>query len=90
MSQMILSEAPNNCDSACAEIMKMAERELAAFFSAVKELFGMEQAQLAANDWLQELETTSALPAAIREWRLITIKAARRLAARLNVSSQPD
>jgi hypothetical protein len=34
--------------------MAMAERELAAFFNAVTELFGSEQALLSAEDGLQE------------------------------------
>lgn len=90
MTRMALSEAPNHCGSGGAEIMKMAERELAAFFNAVKQLFGAGQAQLAADDWLQELESTSPVPVAIREWRMITIKAARRLAIRLNPSFQHE
>jgi hypothetical protein len=74
----------------CADMTKLAERELGAFFNAVKQLFGAKQAQLAANDWLEELETANTLPVAIREWRLVTINAARRLARRLNVSFQHD
>ncbi len=77
-------------DTGCADITKMAERELGAFFNAVKKLFGTKQAELAANDWLEELETTNPLPVAIREWRLITINAARRLAVRLSFSFQTD
>jgi hypothetical protein len=90
MNQMVPSEAPKDHDADRADIKKMAERELGAFFSAVKKSFGVRQAQLAADDWLQELEASSALPIAIREWRLITIQAARRLATRLNVSFQHD
>ncbi|HVB85490.1 MAG TPA: hypothetical protein VNK23_02350 [Candidatus Dormibacteraeota bacterium] len=90
MNQMALSEGWQNHDPGFAGITKMAERELAAFFNAVRKLFGAKQAELAAKDWLQELETTSALPVATREWRLITIHAARRLASRLNVSFQRD
>lgn len=87
MNEMALSEMPGN-HKPCADVTRMAERELAAFFNAVKKLFGAKQAQLAANDWLDELETTDSLPVAIREWRLITISAARRLASRLNLSFQ--
>jgi len=39
----------------CADLMTMAERELSAFFNAVTQLFGSEQAELSAEDWLQEL-----------------------------------
>jgi hypothetical protein len=35
--------------------MTMAERELSAFFNTVTQLFGLEQAELSAEDWLQEL-----------------------------------
>ena len=69
----------------CAGLIPMAERELAAFFNAVTELFGSELAQLSAEDWLQELTATDALPASAREWRLITARASTRLATRLRL-----
>jgi hypothetical protein len=65
----------------------MAERELSAFFNAVTQLFGSEQAELSAKDWLQELMVAEGLPASTREWRLLTAKASTRLASRLSVSS---
>ena len=52
--------------------MTMAERELSAFFGAVTRLFGSEQAELAAEDWLHELIEIDGRPASAREWRLIT------------------
>jgi hypothetical protein len=82
MNQPVLVELPKNYDLGCAEIMKMAERELAAYVNAVT-LFGAKQAQLAARDWMQELETINALPLVPREWRAITINAAGRRATRL-------
>src|SRR5882762_5080245 len=42
-------------NSICMEQTRMAEHELSAFISAVKELFGPDQAQLSAVDWLDEL-----------------------------------
>ena len=55
MNQLSLSERPENYDSTCADLITMAERELAAFFfSAVTELFGSNQAGLSAEDWLHE------------------------------------
>ena len=72
----------------CADLMTMAERELSAFFNAVTQLFGSEQAELSAEDWLQELIDVDNLPASPREWRLITAKTSSRLANRLNASSQ--
>ena len=49
--------------------MMMAERELSAFFNAITELFGSEQAELSAEDWLHELIEIDGLPASTREWR---------------------
>jgi hypothetical protein len=43
-------------NSTCAEQIQLAERELASFIGAVKELFGPEQACLSADDWLEEFE----------------------------------
>jgi alkylhydroperoxidase/carboxymuconolactone decarboxylase family protein YurZ len=66
--------------------MAMAEQELSAFFNAVTQLFGSEQAELAAEDWLREVIEIDGLPASTREWRLITAKASTRLARRVNAS----
>jgi hypothetical protein len=65
----------------------MAERELSAFIVAVTELFGPEQAEESAEDWLRELVARTDLPASSREWRTLTIAAASRLASRLNAST---
>ena len=65
----------------------MAERELSAFFRAVTQLFGSEQAERAAEDWLQELIKIDGLPATTREWRLITAKVTIRLPGGVNASS---
>jgi hypothetical protein len=65
----------------------MAERELSAFFNAVTELFGSEQAQLSAEDWLHELIKIDGLPVSTREWRLITAKVLTRLPGGVNASS---
>ena len=72
---------------ACIEVMTMAERELSAFFNAVTQLFGPEQADLSAEDWLHELIKIDGLPASTREWRFITAQASTRLARRLSASS---
>ena len=71
----------------CADLMPMAERELSAFFNAVTQLFGSEQAELSAEDWLHEVIEIDDLPASAREWRLITAKVSTRLARRMNGSS---
>jgi hypothetical protein len=79
-------EPSKNDNSSCADFMTMAERELSAFFNAVQQLFGSEQAERSAEDWLHELAETESLPVSVREWRLITAKVARRLADRVNTS----
>jgi hypothetical protein len=67
--------------------MTMAGRELGAFLNAVTQLFGPEERELSAEDWLQELNRTERLPVSTREWRSITAKASTRLAGRVNRSS---
>jgi hypothetical protein len=74
----------DNNNSSCTGLMSTAERELGAFISAVTELYGPEQAQISAGDWLDELESMDGRREfASRELRLITIAAAARLANRL-------
>ncbi|MFZ0708045.1 MAG: hypothetical protein WAM71_20770, partial [Candidatus Korobacteraceae bacterium] len=51
-----------------------------AFFKAVTELFGAEQAELSAEDWLHEVEESRALPASPREWRRVTASVIAQLA----------
>ena len=83
-------ELPNSDGPTFAKLMTMAERELGAFISAVTELFGSEQATLAAEDWLDELVLMEALPGLTsRDWRSITIAASARLANRVTASSHP-
>jgi len=76
-----------NSNSGCADLMTMAERELSAFFSAVTQLFGSEQAELSAQAWLHELIEIDGLPTSAREWRLITAKVSTRLPGGVNASS---
>src|SRR6185369_6293291 len=85
-SQILERTAPNHHTAACADSMSSAEQELTAFFSAVKKLFGFEQAQISAEDWLNELEAINRMPASTRDWRRITINAATKLAGRLGHS----
>src|SRR5579863_1735437 len=76
-------------DSICQEQMRMAERELSAFISAVKELHGPCRARLSAVDWLDELELIDVQPVSTgRHWRAITIAASALLANRLNAAPQ--
>jgi len=75
-----------NSNLPCPDLMTMAERELSAFFNAVTQIFGSEQAELSAESWLQELIETDGLPTSAREWRMLTAKVSTRLASRLNAS----
>jgi alkylhydroperoxidase/carboxymuconolactone decarboxylase family protein YurZ len=64
----------------------MAERQLSAFFTAVTELYGPEQAEASVEDWLRELMASNGLPTSTREWQTLTIAAAAQLASRLTTS----
>lgn len=86
MKQLSHNEPHRNGNSIRAELMTRAERELSAFFSAVTELFGPEQATLAAKDWLQQFEGMANLPRSTRDWRLMSIEASARLAKRVNTN----
>ena len=88
MNPVARYEPSKNSNHPCSDVATMAERELSAFFNAITQLFGSEQAELSAEDWLQELIDVDNLPASPREWRLITAKTSSRLANRLNASSQ--
>ena len=85
MNQFAIPKQPRNSD--CADSMSLAERELSAFFNAVTQLFGSEQADFAAENWLHELIEIDRLPASAREWRLITAKVSTRLLGGVNASS---
>jgi hypothetical protein len=87
MNPSISYEPSANSSSGCADFMTMAERELSAFFNAVTEVFGAEQAEISAEDWLREVIEIDGLPASAREWQLITAKASARLASRVSASS---
>jgi hypothetical protein len=74
-------------NSICDDVLHLAERELAAFTGAVKELFGPEQARLAAEDWLDESELMDGpSQSTSREWRAVSVAAAARLTSRLNIA----
>jgi hypothetical protein len=74
--------------------MAMAEREIGAFITVVTDLYGSEQAQLSAEDWINEFHSTDALSiSAPRGWREVTVAASARLASRISdtkVSSTPS
>jgi hypothetical protein len=66
-----------------ANLIIFAERELAAFARAVRELFGPEEASLSTAEWIDELESLN-WPTApgISDFRRITVAASSRLAHR--------
>ena len=83
-----LYEWKNSHSPADADLIVLAERELGAFIRAVTELFGAEQARLAAEDWVDELELMAALPGPTRrDWRSVTVAASAQLARRLNTDA---
>jgi hypothetical protein len=87
MNPLARYNPPKNSNHPCPDLVRMAERELSAFFNAVTQLFGTEQAEISAREWLRELIEIDGLPASTREWRLITAKASTRLASRVSASS---
>jgi hypothetical protein len=69
-----------------ARILPHAEAELTAFIQAVDELFGPDEARESAEDWMEELESAQwSAEGTPFNWRSLTIAAAVRLAARINV-----
>ena len=65
----------------------LAERELAAFIGAVRELFGPEQAQASTEDWLEKSALMDCPPISTRkDWRSVTIAASARLATRIDAA----
>jgi hypothetical protein len=87
MNSLARYKASKKVSSPCPDLATMAERELSAFFNAVTQLFGSEQAALSAEDWLHQLIEIDDLPASAREWRLITAKISTRLPNRVSASS---
>jgi len=74
-------------NSTYADEIHLAERELASFISAVKELFGPEHALLSADDWLDESELMDCPPRSTRrDWRAVTVAASARLANRVTAA----
>jgi hypothetical protein len=63
--------------------LSSAEKELSAFFAAVHQLFGAEQAQKAAENWIEELEELDwSSEASVIDWRRVTIAAVARFVRR--------
>jgi hypothetical protein len=70
-----------------ADEMHREEIELSAFIAAVTELFGPEQANLSAEDWLDEPDLMGSAPRSTsRDWRTVTVAASARLANHLTAA----
>jgi hypothetical protein len=86
-----LYESKTRHSPADEDLMVIAEQELGAFIRAVTELFGPEQARLATEDWVSEVELMDALPGPTRrEWGSVTVAASIQLARRLNTDVEPS
>ncbi len=72
---------PDRCIQLANRFLVLAEKELAAFVSAVHKLFGAEQARQSALHWIEELERMD-WPSgeSIPDWRRATVVASARLA----------
>ena len=80
-----MSDPDQFSDSIYEQQTQLAERELSSFVAAVTELYGPQQAELAARDWLDESDLIDSPPRSEeRDWRSVTIAAAARLANRVN------
>jgi hypothetical protein len=91
MNPLAHSKSSTHSNSPCADLMTLAERELSAFFHAITQLFGSEQAKHSAEDWLQELIEIEGLPTSVLEWRLMTARVSTRLANRVHaLSTEPQ
>ena len=62
-------------------LLTLAEKELAAFISAVDELFGAEQARQSALDWIKEVELLDwPIGEAVPALRQVTVRASAGMA----------
>jgi hypothetical protein len=85
MNRLAINRQPKNPD--CDGSMRLAERELAAFFGGVTKLFGSELAKLSAEEWLRQLESPDHLPSSAHEWRWLSAKVSAWLAMGTNAVS---
>ena len=72
-----------------ADLSRTAERELAAFYTAVAGRYSPEEARRAAYDWIEEMETMDwPLDETVPNWRHVSIVTANCVASRVIESSQ--
>jgi hypothetical protein len=80
-----MNEHESFSNSVYEEQTRLAERELSSFIAAVTKLYGAEQAQISAEDWLDESDLMdSPRRSEVRDWRAVTIAASARLAGRID------
>jgi hypothetical protein len=76
-------------DALIADLLRTAERELSAFYTAILRRYGPEEARRAAYDWIEEMETMDwPLDETVPNWRHVSIAAANCLSSRVIASSQ--
>ena len=67
-----------------ADLLMTAERELAAFYTAVVRRYGPEEARKAAYDWIEEVETMDwPVDGGLPKWRRVSIVVADSMASRV-------
>jgi hypothetical protein len=67
-----------------SDLLRTAERELSAFYTAILGRYGPEEARKTAHDWIEEVETMDwPVDGAIPNWRRVSIAAANCLASRV-------
>jgi hypothetical protein len=71
-----MKQSESFSNSSRTDEIHLAERELSAFIAAVADSFGVEQARVSAEDWLDELEAMDVSRRSThRDWRSVTIAA---------------
>lgn len=82
-----MNDGESFSNSSYVDESHLEEREFSAFFGAVTELFGPEQARASAEDWLEEADLMDSPPRSTdRDWRSVTIAASARLASRIDAA----
>jgi hypothetical protein len=72
-----------------ADLLRTAEKELSAFYTAILRRYGPEEARRAAYDWIEEMKTMDwPLDEVVPNWRHVSIIAADCVASR--VVEQPS
>jgi hypothetical protein len=71
-------------DTLVADLLRTAEKELSAFYTAIFRKFGPDEARRAAYDWIEEIETMDwPLDETVPNWRHVSIVAADCVASRV-------